>query len=74
MSKENTTEQRFSIDNFVFEHELIKKLKEESIESPELITSDFTEPEVILPDSLPSSQLDPDKIIDQDEGTRKREP
>ena len=74
MSKVNTTEQIFSIDNFVFEHDLIKKLKEESIESPELITSDFTEPEVILPDSLPSSQLDPDKIIDQDEGTRKREP
>ena len=74
MSKVNTTEQRFSIDNFVFEHDLIKKLKEESIESSELITSDLTEPEVILPDSLPSSQLDPDKIIDQDEGTRKREP
>ena len=74
MSKENTTEQRFSIDNFVFEHDLIKKLKEESIESSELITSDLTEPEVILPDSLPSSQFDPDKIIDQDEGTRKREP
>ena len=74
MSKVNTTEQIFSIDNFVFEHDLIKKLKEESIESSELITSDLTEPEVILPDSLPSSQLDPDKIIDQDEGTRKREP
>ena len=74
MSKVNTTEQIFSIDNFVFEHDLIKKLKEESIESSELITSDLTEPEVILPDSLPCSQLDPDKIIDQDEGTRKREP
>ena len=57
MSKVNTTEQRFSIDNFVFEHDLIKKLKEESIESSELITSDLNEPEVILPDSLPSKDI-----------------
>ena len=74
MNKVNNTEERLSIENFVFEYNLIKKLKEESIESTELIISDLTEPEVILPDSLPSSQLDPDKIIDQDEGTRKREP
>ena len=73
MSKVNTTEQRFSIDNFVFEHDLIKKLKEDSIESSELITSDLTEPEVILPDILPSSQLDPGKIIEKDEGKRKAE-
>ena len=71
MSKVNNTETRISIDNFVFEKDWIKKLKEESIEIPELITSDLTEPEVILPDSLPSSQLDPDKIVEQDEGKRK---
>ena len=70
MSKVNNTEKRLSIDNFVFEHDWIKKLKEESIESPELITSDLTEPEVIIPDITPSSQLDPFKIVDKDE--RKR--
>ena len=71
MSKADNTEERFSIDNFVFEHELIKKLKEESIENLKLITSDLPDSEVIIPDSLPSSQLDPDKIVDQDE--RKRQ-
>ena len=71
MSKADNTEERFSIDNFVFEHELIKKLKEESIENLEFITSDLPDSEVIIPDSLPSSQLDPDKIVDQDE--RKRQ-
>ena len=67
----DSTKERISIDSFVFEYDLIKKLKEKSIESPELITSDLTEPEVILPDSLPSSQLDTKKIIEQDEGERK---
>ena len=71
MSKVNNTKDRFSIDNFVFEQDLIKKLKEESIENLEFITSDLPDPEVIIPDSLPSSQLDPDKIVDQDE--RKRQ-
>ena len=71
MNEVNIAEERFSIDNFVFEYDFIKKLKKESIESTELITSDLTEPEVILPDSLPSSQLDPDKIVEQDEGKRK---
>ena len=71
MSKVNNTKERFSIDSFVFEIDLIKKLKEESIESPELITSDLTEPEVILPDIQPSSQLDLEKIVDRDEGKRK---
>ena len=71
MSKENNTEEKFSIDSFVFEYNWIKKLKEESIESLELITSDLTEPEVIIPDITPfSSQLDSFKIVDQDE--RKR--
>ena len=68
MSEENTAE-HFSIDNFVFEHDLTK-LKEEHIESAELIISDLLEPEVILPDLTPSSQLDPNKIVDQDEGER----
>ena len=67
MSEENTVE-RFSINNFVFEHDLTK-LKEH-IESAELIISDLLEPEVILPDLTPSSQLDPNKIVDQDEGER----
>ena len=71
MNEVNIAEERFSIDNFVFEYDLIKKLKKESIESTELITSDLTEPEVILPDILPSSQLDPGKIIEKDEGKRK---
>ena len=71
MNKVNNAEERFSIDGFVFEHDLIKKLKEESIENSELITSDLTEPEVILPDIFPSSQLDPEKIIEKDEGKRK---
>ena len=71
MNEVNIAEGRFSIDNFVFEHDLIKKLKEESIECTELITSDLTEPEVILPDIFPSSQLDPEKIIEKDEGKRK---
>ena len=70
MSKANSTEEKVSIDSFVFEYDWIKKLKEESIETPELITSDLTEPEVIIPDVKPSSQLDPFKIVDQDE--RKR--
>ena len=68
MSEENTAE-RFSIDKFVFEHDLTK-LKEEHIELAELIISDLLEPEVILPDLTPSSQLDPNKIVDQDEGER----
>ena len=71
MSKVNDTEERVSIDSFVFEIDLNEKLKEESIESPELITSDLTEPEVILPDIQPSSQLDLEKIVDRDEGKRK---
>ena len=58
------------IENFVFEHDLIKKLKEESIEIPELITSDLLDPEVIIPDIAPSSQLDPEKIVKQDEWKR----
>ena len=71
MNEVNIAEERFSIDNFVFEYDLIKKLKEESIESTELIISDLTEPEVILPDNYPSSQFDPKKIVEQDEGKRK---
>ena len=71
MNEVNIAEERFSIDNFVFEYDFIKKLKKESIESTELIISDLTEPEVILPDNYPSSQFDPEKIVEQDEGKRK---
>ena len=66
MNKENIPA-KVSIDSFVFEHDLTK-LKDEHFETAELITSDLSEPEVILPDLPPSSPLDPRKIVDQDEG------
>ena len=62
MNKETN---KLSIDNFLFESDYIKQLKEESIETVTYILSDLPEPEVIIPDSKPSSQLDVQKIIDQ---------
>ena len=62
MSKENNS--KLSIDDFLFESEYIKQLKEESIETVTYILSDLPEPDIIIPDSKPSSQLDPTKIVD----------
>ena len=67
MNKETN---KLSIDNFLFESDYIKQLKEESIETVTYILSDLPEPEVIVPESKPFSQLDPEKIVDQDERNR----
>ena len=67
MNKETN---KLSIDNFLFESDYIKQLKEESIETITYILSDLPEPEVIIPDSKPPSQLDLEKIVDQDERRR----
>ena len=68
MNKE--TDAEVSIDNFLFESDFIKQLKEESIETVTYILSDLPELEVIIPDNKPLSQLDPEKIVDQDERNR----
>ena len=61
MNKETSID----INDFVFESDYIKQLKEESSETVIYILSDLPEPEVISPDSKHSSQLDPSKIVDQ---------
>ena len=67
MNKETN---KLSIDNFLFESDYIKQLKEESIETVTYILSDLSEPEVILPDTNSPSQLDIEEIVDQHERSR----
>ena len=48
MNKETN---KLSIDDFLFESDYIKQLKEESIETVTYILSDLPEPETIIPES-----------------------
>ena len=67
MNKETN---KLSIDNFLFESDYIKQLKEESIETVTYILSDLSEPEAILTDTNSPSQLDIEEIVDQHERNR----